>query len=98
MEEDHDRAIVNEDTVEEENDILREENNILREENDILGEVLEEMQDKYEAVEGERDYAIDKQYLAEEEALIFLAGLQVCREEIEMLQEQVGQLQGAEVQ
>lgn len=103
MEEDHERAIVNEDTVEEENDILREENGILRGKNeilqgeneihrgerDILREVLREMQGKYEAVKADRDYAIDKQYLAEEEGLIFLAGLQVCREDIEMLQVQL---------
>lgn len=84
MEEDHDRAITNEDTVEEESDILRG--------------VLDEMQEKYEGMKGERDYVIDKQYLAEEEALIFLAHLQACKNEIEMLQEQVEQLQGAGVQ
>ncbi|PMD15908.1 hypothetical protein NA56DRAFT_731855 [Hyaloscypha hepaticicola] len=67
MEEDHERAIVNEDTVEEENDILRE--------------VLEEMQGKYDAVKADRDYAVDKQYLAEEEGLIFLASLQKFSEE-----------------
>jgi hypothetical protein len=49
-------------------------------------------------VKGERDYAIDKQYLAEEEAMISLAHAQVCREEIEMLRERVEQLHDTGVQ
>ena len=46
-------------------------------------------------MKADRDYAVDKQYLAEEEGLIFLASLQVCRVDIEMLR---AQLRVAEVQ
>jgi hypothetical protein len=75
MEEDHDRSITNEDTVEEENDNLRD--------------VLDKLQDKYHSIKAERDHAIDKQYLAEEEAFILLAHLQICRNEAELLYAEV---------
>lgn len=69
MVEDHERAIVNEDTVEEENDLLRA--------------ALEEMREKYEEMTGERDIAVRRLGVLEEEegkeiyvAGIFLEGLE----------------------